>query len=111
MSFKEYILMRSTMFGLTLTLCGCAGQPSAPQSMSAERPLANPERVVEARKMGYRLVNENGQTLYCRSEVLTGSHVERETVCLTVAQVDRLREQTQRGLMNVERQVPPPAGR
>ena len=37
-------------------------------------------------KHGYKAVHRNGQLLYCRSEILTGTHF-KNTVCLTEAQV------------------------
>jgi hypothetical protein len=38
-------------------------------------------------KHGYKPVHRNGQLLYCRSQILTGTHFQN-TVCLTEAQVN-----------------------
>ena len=37
-------------------------------------------------KHGYKAVHHNGKLLYCRSQILTGTHFQN-TVCLTEAQV------------------------
>ncbi len=102
-------------------LAACAGQPTEPPvtpvvKASERAPVKadgtlDTKVLADARKLGYKVVNENGETLYCRTENKMGSRVEKETICLTPKQIDELREQTQRSLGNVMREVPPPQGR
>lgn len=102
-------------------LAACAGQPTEPPATpvvkaSQKAPVKadgtlDTKVLADARKLGYTVVNENGETLYCRTENKPGSRVDKETVCLTPKQIDELREQTQRGLNNIMREVPPPQGK
>jgi len=113
--------MRMILLVCACILAACAGQPSTgPKTTvvkaSQQAPLkadgtVDTQTLVNARKMGYTVKNENGETLYCRTENKMGSHVEKETVCLTAQQIDELREQTQRSLGNIMREVPPPSGK
>jgi hypothetical protein len=65
---------------------GSAPQPASGALQSSSAPLPQ----VLGKVGGYggytRIVN-NGQELYCRNELVSGSHAERHTVCLTPAQV------------------------
>jgi hypothetical protein len=54
--------------------------------------------LAEAKKAGYKLVNTNGEVLYCRTDFKTGSHVQRETKCLTAQQILELHDRTAQGL-------------
>jgi hypothetical protein len=66
------------------TVASVASTSSAP---AADHPADAANPVPQAtRKHGYKLVHRNGQDLYCRSEILTGTHF-RNTVCLTEAQM------------------------
>ena len=48
----------------------------------------SPETVVQARvKQGYRPVQKDGQTLYCRRESQTGTNFEKK-ICLTESQME-----------------------
>jgi chemotaxis protein histidine kinase CheA len=78
--------------------------PAAPSEMTDE------QRVAEAKKMGYRIVNENGETLYCQKSMATGSHVRRETTCLTQKEMDFLRQQSQDGLRRIMTPLKPQQG-
>jgi hypothetical protein len=65
-----------------------AGTTSTSAAPAADHPADNSNAVSQsALKHGYKAVNKNGQLLYCRSEILTGTHF-RNTVCLTEAQVN-----------------------
>jgi hypothetical protein len=58
--------------------------PPAPQRVSSSS--ANPDW----KKMGYHPVVRNGQTVYCRTEMVTNSHFT-STTCLTE---DQIKEQS-----------------
>jgi hypothetical protein len=77
----------SAPVGTTLASAASTSAASTPSAPAADHPAdaANSARQA-ALKHGYKLVHRNGQDLYCRSEILTGTHF-RNTVCLTEAQV------------------------
>jgi hypothetical protein len=111
-------------FALVLSLLffgGCAGKPSAPPppattyvSAKGEQLQAAPtradgtldaERLAEAKRAGYSLVNTNGQVLYCRTDVKLGTHIHKssDTVCMTAQEMDTLHELTRH---TIERMMP-----
>ena len=113
--------MQKVFILVSILAAGCAGQPaSAPTLVVARVPAGaqelapqaddtiTEERLAEAKKMGYKLVNQDGQEFFCRTNLKTGSRVQRETVCVTKKDIDELRAQTQQGLANTTRQLPPP---
>lgn len=91
----------------------CAAQPpgitpAASQSGAAAAqnvlPGPLPERHgTRGEYAGYTRVVINGQELYCRNDVATGSHTERHTVCLTSAQVLAEQVRAQDFIEKVER--------
>jgi hypothetical protein len=109
-----------------LVIAGCAGQPANPPASApatryvtatgdAQKTMSegdiDAKRLAEAKKQGYSLVNTNGEILYCRNDLKTGSHIERNTVCLTQTELDDLHNQTRQALQNNIRQNAPPAGK
>jgi hypothetical protein len=108
--------MRATIsLAAVLTLVGACS--SGPQTVYA--PVnhayvasegAEPISVAEARKMGYEVVNENGETLYCQEAKKTGSRIRKETTCLTRKEIEIARDAAQRNVDNLKRPVPPPHG-
>jgi hypothetical protein len=109
---------------------GCAGQPTSPpppatppttvvartlegvpaKQMTTNGAAIDPEVVLDAKRRGYTVVNENGETLYCRQAARTGSHVAGDVSCLTEKDMALLREQSLRGLQNNELQMRPAQG-
>ena len=107
-----------------LVIAGCAGQPAATPPPATRYLTATGEtqptmaegeidakRLAEAKKHGYTLVNTNGEVLYCRTDFKTGSHVERNTTCLTSAELDTLHDQTKNAMRNQFQQNAPPSGK
>ena len=95
-----------------LLFAGCASQPTAPKPAPvAQVPKAQnkPVTLAEARRLGYRIVDEHGKTVYCRDQIETGSHVRKDTICLTAEQLAEAREASQRNLDQLQRMTPPPA--
>jgi hypothetical protein len=116
--------MRITILAGALIMGGCAGQPSTPEApptryVSASgrvQPTASEgdldaKRIALAKKQGYTLTNTNGEALFCRSDFKTGSHVERNTTCLTASELDALHDQTRQALQNNIRPLAPPSGK
>jgi hypothetical protein len=108
--------MRTILLAGILVIGGCAAQPSttAPATAAAAAPGAaaaagqpqqtasddelEKKRLAEAIKHGYKVVNTNGEVLYCRSDLATASHIQMNTVCLTARQIDQLDQRNQRDL-------------
>ena len=90
----------------TILIAACSTQPK--QSGSTAAPAADtlasatdnsgvtPEMKAYLRKRGYRTVQRQGKTVFCRSGVPTGSYLTSE-VCLTEAQLQQ-EERTAREL-------------
>jgi uncharacterized delta-60 repeat protein len=95
-----------------LALAGCASQQAQVKPAPAAQSAKTPSPVVtlaEARRLGYRIADENGKTVYCRDEVATGSHVRKETLCLTAEELAEARDASARNLEQMQRLTPPPA--
>jgi hypothetical protein len=127
------ITLRTQLLALAFLIGACTNQPRQPtQPQSAVAPStryisSSGERIAEvpitgdvntdakslaeAKRAGYKLVNTNGEELYCRTDFKTGSHVQRETKCLTALQILDVHDRTAQGL-NQLGVVPPtvPAG-
>jgi hypothetical protein len=91
-------------------LAACAGTaPQKPAQTRAPEPSATPQaaaptstpssdklgtidatNLVEAQKAGYKIVNENGQQLFCRRETVTGTRLQHRTTCLTAQQLTEM---------------------
>ncbi len=80
----------------------------APSETKAEKAAIDP---VALKKAGYRLVNENGQQLYCREDLSTGSHLKKTKTCLTERELDQLMTNTRREIEYMRMRVPPPQGK
>jgi hypothetical protein len=79
-------------------IAGCASQPANQNTASSSGPIATTEagRLALAKNLNLKLMNKDGQQLYCRSDYETGSHIQRDMTCYTADQLDRLQAQTQR---------------
>jgi hypothetical protein len=117
--------MRILTLAGTLLAVGCAGNPplsaappppsphvAAPSGVGAvpAAETADAQRLADARKLGYKIVDQDGVQYFCQKDLQTGSHLRRETICLTPDQMDAVRSQTQQNLQNLMRQTPPPQG-
>jgi hypothetical protein len=76
----------------TLFLVACASpQPTIPRTVGSLAPAGEEEEirlaVQEAVEKGYKVVTEQGQTLYCRKDLKTGSRVQSNLTCLTKDQL------------------------
>ncbi len=84
--------MRVSLLAGALVLAGCASQP--PGTLSEHD--ADAQRVALALKHGYKVVNSDGEVMYCRSDFATASHIQKNTVCLTAKQMDEIDQDNQR---------------
>jgi len=88
---------------ITMIITACAGQPPTPTpptppaalGKSPGAGLISPEELANARKLGFTPMVKDGQVLYCRQELKTGSHLQRESQCMTLAEFETLRQNTQ----------------
>lgn len=98
--------MRAPMLIVALAVVGCATQPSAPAPTSAVAPstVAPPadsveaQRLAAAKNLNLKIIDKNGQQLFCRSNLVTGSHIQRDQTCYTADQLDHMEAQMQRDL-------------
>ena len=84
--------MKQAALALALLLAGCAGQPTtAPAPAGSLAPPSQEDEVLlavqEAVEKGYKVMTEDGQTLYCRKDRKTGSRVQSNLTCLTEDQL------------------------
>ena len=101
-----------TLISCVLAACVLAACASNP----AEQPVTKQVKVdgsnvAEAQAAGYKIVNENGKTLYCRKEQETGSHVRTRTSCLTQEEWKQMAESGRATVQDMARRVPPPQGK
>jgi hypothetical protein len=77
--------MRCGSLVTLILLAGCASHEPAepPADKFAQIDASN---IADAQKAGYKIVNENGNTMYCRKDHVLGSRVKYVTTCLTQAQ-------------------------
>src|SRR6185437_1267396 len=78
------------LFAVILGATGCAGPPAQPPVTGR----VSGENIAEAQKAGYRVINQNGQPLYCRKDPVTGSRLQMRTQCLTQQQLDEQARQS-----------------
>jgi hypothetical protein len=84
--------MKQAALALSLLLAGCASQPTtAPATAGSLAPASQEDEVLlavqEAVEKGYKVMTEDGQTLYCRKDRKTGSRVQSNLTCLTEDQL------------------------
>jgi hypothetical protein len=62
----------------------------------------------EATKLGYKLVDDSGRTLYCKEWPKLGSRIQKERVCLTEEEFTAARSQQQRTFDKMKKPGPIP---
>lgn len=89
-------------------IAGCASTPKEP---AAERRVPiDATNIVPAQKAGYKVVNKDGQTLYCKRSLNTGSHLRYSTSCLTEKEWEDLADASKRSVDAMRRDSIPPHG-
>jgi predicted outer membrane protein len=100
-----------------LLVAGCASTSSPvtkPATTVPETRLAGNGSLADveaAQKAGYKIVSKNGETLYCREELKTGSHVRRDMTCLTKKELEMVRDAARRNVEQMQRATPIPQGK
>jgi PBP1b-binding outer membrane lipoprotein LpoB len=95
--------MRALMLVMAMLIGGCASQPASPptpSSPAAAAPTAaiEAQRLAAARNLNLKVVNKDGQQLFCRSNFITTSRIQRDTTCYTADQLDKMEAQQQHEL-------------
>jgi hypothetical protein len=92
---------------LIAAVAGCAGHPQqsgpAPGQPVAQQPATKQVPVTmanatEVQHAGYKLVNKDGEKLYCRTDPITGSRLQTHTQCLTEQEMYDQNHQTQNAM-------------
>jgi hypothetical protein len=88
------------MLTTAMLIGGCAAQPSnAPGGASDGRIAATDAgRLAQAKNLNLKFVDKDGQQLFCRSNYVTASRIQRDTTCYSADELDKLEAQQQREL-------------
>ena len=97
--------MRMSVMAAALVLAACASKPQEPQV--ARQVKIDASNIVEVQKAGYKLVTKDGEKLYCRRDLNTGSHVRYTTSCLTEDEMVALVQASRVGVEQMRRTPPP----
>jgi len=103
--------MRAVVIGmLAIAATACASKPA--QEPLTPTPVAQGEKLDEklmaAQAAGYEIKDVNGEKLYCRREMQTGSHARFKTSCLTQREWDQLAQISRQNTEDMARRRPPP---
>jgi hypothetical protein len=92
--------MRALMLLTVILGAGCASQPSHPQPASSSGAIAasDAQRLELARNLNLKVIDKDGQQLFCRSNFVTASRIQRDTTCFTADQLDKMEAQQQHEL-------------
>ena len=98
--------MRALLLVTALLGAGCATQPTNPQTASSGGAIAasDAQRLQLARNLNLKVIDKDGQQLYCRSNYITTSRIQRDTTCYTADQLEKMEAQQQRELDQLNNQ-------
>lgn len=99
--------MRHLLLLVAVAILGCVGHSGSqrpfgsgvPQTAIASEMTSDQEkarRLATAKKYHLTVVDQNGERVFCRSNLATGSHVQRDTRCFTATQLDQIELEGQR---------------
>jgi hypothetical protein len=100
--------MRALILLTAILATGCASQPGKPQIASSGGAIAasDPQRLALARNLNLKVIDKDGQQLFCRSNFMTASRIQRDTTCYTADQLDKMQEQQTRELDQLSNRHP-----
>jgi hypothetical protein len=92
--------MRVLMPVMAMPLVGCASQPTKSQSDLGPGKLAitDTQRLAIAKNLNLKVVDQDGQQVYCRSNFQTATRIRRDTTCYTADQLEQMEVQQLRDL-------------
>jgi len=96
--------MRALMLVTAILAAGCAGQPTKPPIVSSGGQIAasDSQRLELARNLNLKVIDRDGQQLFCRSNFVTASRIQRDTTCYTADQLETMEAQMLRDLDQLE---------
>jgi hypothetical protein len=100
--------MRIVMILCVALIAGCASSTKAPPE-TREVPI-DASNIVPAQQAGYKIVNKDGQKLYCKKTLNTGSHLRTTTTCLSEKEWEEVQDASRRGIEAMRNTAPPPHG-
>jgi hypothetical protein len=121
MNTTERLLIRVLVVAIALCVAACswhrvvAPKPAQTIASTSKAPLtpaaaATSGTAKKAKELGYTKVKRGGQELYCQTSVATGSRLQPQTLCMTAAEIETLREHNQQVLENPVFLAPPTKG-
>jgi hypothetical protein len=100
--------MRRVILLTSIIATGCTARPGFNYDRAQGMPLSNTspqnpsyieaQRVAAAKNLNLHVVTKDGVRLFCRSELISGSHIIRDNTCYTAEQIERMDDKTQRDL-------------
>jgi hypothetical protein len=92
--------MRALLLLTAILMAGCASKPTNPQASSSGGAIAasDAQTLALARNLNLKVIDKDGQQLFCRSNFVTASRIQRDTTCYTADQLDKMEAQQQREL-------------
>ena len=92
--------MRASLLLTAILGVGCASQATDSNTVASEgRPtLTEAQRLRVANNLNLKLVDQDGQKLFCRANFVTASRIQRDTTCYTADELDKLEARQQREL-------------
>ena len=96
--------MRALTLLTAILGAGCASQVTNPQIASSAGRLQTTDagRLATAKNLNLKLVDKDGQQLFCRSNFETASRIRRDTACYTADELDKLEALQRRDLEQFE---------
>jgi len=87
-------------------LAGCAARTASAPPPEPHKVKVDASNVVAVQHAGYKVVNKNGEKLFCRTDPVTGSRIQTRTTCLTETELDEQLAATQQALKNMPQNAP-----
>ncbi|HTC37390.1 MAG TPA: hypothetical protein VK693_00490 [Steroidobacteraceae bacterium] len=94
--------MRALILLTAILAAGCASQPTKSASSPGQISLTDAGRVAVAKNLNLKIVNKDGQQLFCRSNYVTASRIRQDTTCYTADELDKMELRMQRDLDQFE---------
>lgn len=100
---------------LAIAATACASAPKTEQAATGAAPAAasqdlTGEKLMAAQAAGYEIKDVNGEKMYCRREMQTGSHARYKTACMTQREWEQLAQISRQRVQDAARQrLPPPS--
>jgi hypothetical protein len=107
-------LDRTFLIALALVCAACsstAPKTAEPAPVVSKEVKLDGTNIAEAQLAGYKLVTKDGQKLYCRKDLVTGSHARYRTSCLTEQERQAMNENARQTVTNITNRPMPPQGK